>query len=414
MRACRFALLTILLMPAFAWAADDVLPAEAGIPVVDWKDAANHMDQEVIVQGRIVQARNIGKICFLNFDGARTFTAVVHSPNYKNFPTPPEQLYGGKIVRIRGVISAYRGKPQVEVSRAEQVTILEKELPIEPAAEKKVHAFNGTVTVATFNVLNLFDDHDDPYHADEGTPAKPKAELERLAATIRALNADVLALQEIENRGYLERFNAALLSDLGYEHVVCFDSNDRRGIDCAVLSRLPVGPVTSWRHLRFSDGSGGEMSYNRDLLQVRIEPPDCPDFDLFVVHFKSKRGGATETERYRVAECTRTREILSGMLKKDADARFLICGDFNDTWDSKPLKALMGDGAMALVDFTKELPEKASSYNRLNNDSVIDFIFASPAMAKMHEPGSYKIIPGTVESAGSDHNPVVTRFRLRK
>lgn len=414
MRICRFALFLAFLAPAFVGAADKVLPADAGIVVIDWKDAHKHMDQEVIVQGRIVQARDIGKICFLNFDGARTFTAVVHAPNYKNFTLPPDQLYGGKILRIRGVISTYKGKPQVEVSHPDQITVLEKELPIEPPAVTKTAAFDGTVTVATFNVLNLFDEHDDPYHADEGTPAKPKAELEHLAATIRKLNADVLALQEVENRGYLERFNAALLGDLGYEHVVCIESNDRRGIDCAVLSRLPVGPVTSWRHLRFSDGSGGEMGYNRDLLQVRIEPPDCPDFDLFVVHFKSKRGGADETERFRVAECTKTREILSGILKNDAEAMFLICGDFNDTWGSKPLKALIGDGAMALKDFTRELPEKASSYNKMNNDSVIDFIFASPAMARRHVAGSYKIIPGTVESAGSDHNPVVTQFRLRK
>lgn len=414
MRMCRITLLALFCLPIAVAVAEDPLPADAALPVIDWKDAAKFMDKEVIVQGRIVQARDIGKICFLNFDGARTFTAIVHAPNYKNFTLPPDQLYGGKIVRIRGTISAYKGKPQIEVVKPEQITVLEKELPIEPVAVPKSVAFDGTVTVATFNVLNLFDDYDDPYHSDEGTPAKPKKELEHLAATIHKLNADVLALEEVENRGILERFNGAMLADMGYKDVVCIESNDKRGIDCAVLSRLPVGPVTSYRHLRFSDGSGGMMSYNRDLLRVRIEPPDCPSFDMFVVHFKSKRGGADQTERFRVAECTKTREILSGILKDDAKARFLICGDFNDTFDSKPVKTLRGDGGMALIDFMKELGKNASSYNKMNNDSVIDFIFASPEMGSLHVPGSYKIIPGTVESAGSDHNPVVTQFRLKK
>ncbi|GMU32141.1 MAG: endonuclease/exonuclease/phosphatase family protein [Planctomycetia bacterium] len=413
MRAWRFAFLSVLLTPTILWAGDEILPSDAGLPVVDWKEAPKYMDKEVIVQGRIVQGRNIGRITFLNFDSARTFTAVVHKENYKNFTKPAEQVYPGKLVRIRGIISAYQGKPQIDVSRPEQVTILEKELPLREAPTHKAGEFNGTVTVATFNVLNLFDEYDDPYHADEGTPAKPKAELERLAATIRKVNADVIALEEIENRGYLERFNAAMLADLGYQHVVCFDSNDRRGIDCAILSRLPVGPVTSYRHLQFSDGSGGQMSFSRDLLRARIEPPDCKAFDLFVIHYKSKRGGAAQTEKARVAECTKTREIFDEILKDDPKAMFLICGDFNDTFDSKPLKVLRGAGATALVDFTKELPEKASSYNRMRNDSVIDFILASPAMAKTHVVGSYKIIPGTVETAGSDHNPVVTQFKLR-
>ena len=69
------------------------LPADAGIPVIDWKDAGDHIDQQVIVQGQIVQTRNIGKMCFLNFDTSRSFTAVVRQEHYQAFHQPPDAMY---------------------------------------------------------------------------------------------------------------------------------------------------------------------------------------------------------------------------------------------------------------------------------------------------------------------------------
>jgi len=391
-----------------------IIPPEAGLPVIDWKDAGKYVDKSVVVQGKIVLTKKSGAMCFLNFAAARSFTAIVREESFKRFPEPPERMYDQKIVRIRGVISEYKGKPQIEVSHPEQVVILEKEEPIPPAKEVKPRPFTGTVTVATFNVLNLFDEVDDPYTSDEGTPAKPKDQLQPLAATIRQLDADVLALEEVENRGYLERFVTAMLGDMGYEHVVCFESNDRRGIDCAVLSRLPVGTVTSHRHLRFDENGrpGGDMSFRRDLLQVRIEPVDYPAFTVFVVHFKSKRDGGGTTDAYRLGEARQARRVLDDMVKQDPNSLFLICGDFNDTFTSAPLKALRGEGDAALVDFLADLPKDAITYNK-NPKSMIDFLLASPAMAKLYVPKSYRVVSGVVETVGSDHNPVAAQFKLK-
>lgn len=394
-------------------AADDkpIISAESALPVIDWTDAGKYLDREVIVQGKIVVTRNIGKICFLNFDTARSFTAIVHERNYKNFPKPPERLYDHRIVRIRGLITVYRGKPQIEVVRPDQVEMLDAAGPVTSQPSAPRPAFDGVVTIATHNVLNMFDSYDCPYHSDEGTAAKPKAQLEALAKTIRLLDADVLALQEIENRGYLERFVAAYLGDMGYEHVVCVESNDRRGIDCAVLSRLPVGPVTSYRHQRFPDGAGETMWFRRDLLAVQIEPVGYPAFTVFTVHFKSKRGGGNSTERYRIGEARQARRVLDGLLSRDAKALFVICGDFNDTWESAPLKALRGEGATALRSFLGDLPPGTDTYNK-RPGGMIDFVLASPTMAGCYVAKSCRVIPGSVASLGSDHNPVSVRFDL--
>lgn len=391
---------------------DEILPADAGLRIIDWKDAGKYVDQEVIVQGKIFETSKRKTICFLNFDRERKFTAIIRSTSFDNFPVSPEIKYASKWVRVRGLVSEFKGKPQIEVYKPDQITIMEKEEPIPPPSADKTRRPEGIVTLATYNVLNLFDEHDDPYHRDETTKAKSKEAMEKLAATIRKTDADVIALQEVENRYYLERFVHALLPDMGYKHIVCIESNDRRGIDCAVLSRFPVGPVTSYRHLRFSDGSGGKTKFRRDLLQARIEPPGCPSFDVFVVHLKSKRGGGA-SEPIRCAEATQARKILDGILQKDENALFVICGDFNDTWESRPMKIIRGEGKTALRSFQSDLPKETPTYNREPYRSMIDFILCSPAMAEYYEPKSCRVITGNVKSSGSDHNPVLVRFNLK-
>lgn len=420
----RSSLLMLVLtsLPAYAQSGPAGIFATEGLPTIDWKDADKWMNRDVLVCGKIEATRNIGRICFLNFDNAqdRRFTAVVREENYKNFPQPPETMYADKWVRIHGRITSYQGRAQVVLSSAAQVEILPGPIeikPVDPQAAKPARparrATGDTVRIATFNVLNLFDDHDDPYREDEGTPAKPRDEMERLAKTIRTIDADVLALEEVENRDYLERFVRVMLPDMGYEQVVLFEGNDGRGIDCAVLSRLPVGPVTSHRHERFGGPDGKPMSFMRDLLEVRLEPADAPPFTMFVVHLKSKSGG-DETEGVRVAEAARIREIVDARLAADPRARFVIGGDFNDTWDSKPLKILRGSASGELVSFFDEIPkDKRITYNKEPHRSMIDFLLCSPAMAKCYQKGTYRIEYGAVETSGSDHNPVVATFKLK-
>ena len=394
--------------------AQDPLPVDAGLPVINWQDAGKHMDETVIVQGRVVAARNVGKITFLNFDSARSFSGVIHDRSYKNFQTPPEKTYLHKLVRIRGLISEYRKKPQIEISTPDQIRIMEEGAEIPPSSPPGgARQFTGVATIGCLNTLNLFDANDDPYTSDESTESKPKAELEHLAALIHKIDADVLALEEVENRGYLERFVAAMLPDMGYREVVCYDSNDKRGIDCAILSRFPVGPVTSYRHHEFSDGSGGLMRFQRDLLRARIEPPDGMAFEMFVVHLKSKRGESAISDRIRLAEATEARKILDQALKDSPENLFVICGDFNDTFDSPSLKMIRGQGAAALGDFVKDIPKSTVTFNKDPHKSMIDFILASPAMAKRYVEKSYRVADSTVDQGGSDHNPVTLQVRLK-
>jgi len=391
---------------------EPIIRPDEGLPVVGWEEAGKHLHQHIVVQGLVYQSRNIGHITFLNFDDKRTFTIVIFEPCYKNFDTPPEVEYALKNVQVVGRVSQFEGRAQMQVCSPDQIRIVEKLAPASPAPKRKPRPFDGTVKIATYNVLNLFDTHDDPYHEDGGTRPKPRKDLEKLADSIRALDADVLALQEVENRGYLDRFVTAMIGDMGYEHTVLLEGNDHRGIDCAVLSRLPVGPVTSHRHLRFDEDDNGPMRFRRDLLRVRIMPPGAPEFDVFVVHLKSKRGGDPTTDRIRIAEARAARSVLDDVLRADPQARFVFCGDFNDTLNSPAVKAIIGDDAGALRHFVSELPEKTHTFNK-DPHGMIDFILCSPGMAKHYAKGSIHVASGSVEKSGSDHNPVRMTFKLK-
>jgi len=87
----------------------------AGQDIIPWQDAATYYGQIKIVEGTIVETKNTGKACFLNFSpNWRTdFTAVIFASDFGKFPPNPEAYYRGKKVRVTGSIQEYRGKPEI-------------------------------------------------------------------------------------------------------------------------------------------------------------------------------------------------------------------------------------------------------------------------------------------------------------
>ena len=396
-----------------------VFGTPAALPTILWRDAGAHVGREVYVVGKVIRAnRSRTGHVFLNFDEdyRHTTTIFIYRSDVKKFPESPDALYRDKVIKVRGFITDRNGQPNISVVTPDRIAVLPDDAPLPNAEPPRptTRPASDTITVASFNVENFFDAADDPYTADETTGPKPQREVEALAKGIRSLDADVLALVEVENRGVLQQFVDLYLPDMGYE-VVEFEGNDTRGIDNAVLSRLPVGPVTSHRHLRFSDTNGHPTHFQRDFLEVRLEPPGETAFELFVVHLKSKGGEEDGGLEIRLPEARMARSILDEKLKADPQAAFLIAGDFNDTLDSQPLQALLGSGANALTHFVDDLPpDHRVTYNQRPYRSMIDFILASPGMAKRYVPKSYNVpFDGSPATTGSDHNPVVAKFRLK-
>lgn len=259
---------------------------------------------------------------------------------------------------------------------------------------------------------------------------KPAAERQMLADRIAAMNPDVLAVQEAEDVTTLTAFAGEELKDLGYHHIVLVEGNDPRLIDVGILSRLPIGGVTSWRHAvhKFTDT---DPVFSRDLLQVEILAADRSHrlLTVFNTHLKSKFcdfredpvacAEANKTLRQKQAE-TAARIIGA---QTGLHERYLVCGDMNDAPDSASMAPLVEDTTLQLVDGLQHaVPDRAAPDDTPPApDRPWSDRFKAP-----HQPADYQLLDqiwlsptaaGVLTSAGigrrrhlggdgSDHDPV--------
>lgn len=98
-----------------------------GLRVINACDARNYIGKEKIVEGQIVDGyKSRTNTVFLNFEKPypnQCFTAVIFSSNLVNFPENPQNYYKGKIVRVRGIIKEYEGKPEIILKNSSQIEI---------------------------------------------------------------------------------------------------------------------------------------------------------------------------------------------------------------------------------------------------------------------------------------------------
>ena len=272
----------------------------------------------------------------------------------------------------------------------------------------------GQVTIATYNVENFFDVFDDPFVGDESTDPKLRHEIEKIALALRKMDADVIGVVEVENAHVLKAMVQEMLPDMGYDYIDVGPSNDGRGIKLGVISRLPILRTASYRHQTWKvEGYPEPKSMSRDLYHVTLDTGAAQPLELMGVHFKSKRDsvGDPQSQRRRNAEAAFTARIIQQQIEADPKAWIALVGDVNDTPDSQPVASLLDDAA--LVDVHTDLAaNQRITYLREPYRSTIDYIFASPALAKRLKPGTAKVLDDPQILEGSDHAPIAATFQL--
>ncbi|MBI5610655.1 MAG: endonuclease/exonuclease/phosphatase family protein [Deltaproteobacteria bacterium] len=202
--------------------------------------------------------------------------------------------------------------------------------------------------LATFNVENLFtrfrfahgvDPDDAAQHGFTSEDLRQRiaqADAKVLTAKLISLiDADVVALQEVEGMGTLKRFRDLYLGGRqNYPYLLAIDGNDERGIDVAVLSRLPLVHARSYQHLW--DVSAPKPVFSRDCLEVDVACPRLGVVSLYINHFKSMRddgqdGGRARTRPLRQRQCRTVMDIVRARFgPSPGDHAWAILGDFND------------------------------------------------------------------------------------
>ncbi len=177
--------------------------------------------------------------------------------------------------------------------------------------------------------------------------AKKDEDTKEIARRIReVMDADVLAVQEVEHIEILKLFNREQLHNL-YPHAVLVEGNDRRLIDVGILSKLPLGPIVSHQAATHPDRPE-ERVLSRDLLQVEILDKNRRKlFTIYNTHLKSHYvpfdedpvQGAIDANIRRKRQAETIAKIIGRMER--SDGRFVLTGDMNDPPDSEFLKPML-------------------------------------------------------------------------
>jgi endonuclease/exonuclease/phosphatase family metal-dependent hydrolase len=254
-----------------------------------------------------------------------------------------------------------------------------------------------TLTVATYNVQNY--NLTDRIVEGGFRPAYPKPEDEKAAlrAMIAALDADVIALQEVGGEPFLRELRRDLAGEgVNYPHVAAmFGADEQRGL--GVISRVPLGVVTAHRDLLAKRRGAEEAEpVRRGLLEV--EDPAAED--------------------QRVAEAQAVRDRILLRFPDPAQARFVILGDCNDTPGSRALQALEARGRTVISRWVDAMDERGQRwthvYTRPAVYSRFDQAFVSPGLWDgKSDTATARIVgePWKTVSKASDHRPLVLTLR---
>lgn len=191
--------------------------------------------------------------------------------------------------------------------------------------------------LATFNAEFLFDGLDKEGQASfdwKGDPVLARAHRDSVARVIRALDADVLMMQEVENIETLEMLIRESLMDLGYTAYLVNGQDNFTGQDVGLLSRLPVDEVGRTNE-RVQVGTTRQQYGVSKNLWARLDLGGIPT-TLIGVHFLARPDDVERKPRREAqAEVIRRlveQEVLSGRA-------VAVLGDFNDFDDATPDRA---------------------------------------------------------------------------
>lgn len=226
-------------------------------------------------------------------------------------------------------------------------------------------AVDAAPSQAEGGITLTFGSHDVDVRTFRGRLVRGKDEddTNEVARRIRdAVNADVLAVQEVEHIEILKEFNRGKLGGL-YPHVALIEGNDSRLIDVGILSKLPIGAITSHQTAVHRERPN-ERVFGRDLLEVEILNASGDKlFKLYNTHSKSHfvpfDEDQEEGRKQANARRRRQSETIARIVgaRERQDGRFVVVGDMNDPPESEflaPMQTIDGRPLANALEHAKE------------------------------------------------------------
>ncbi len=275
------------------------------------------------------------------------------------------------------------------------------------------------IRVASYNVENyLVMDRMVSGRWQEEYP-KPQKERRIIRSVINQTNPDILAIQEIGERFYLNE----LWKDLNKTNAVRFKysawlpgvEGEQRHL--ALLSKFPFSINDEIIDLSFKYFEV-HRSPSRGLLEAEFST-NGKKWSLFNLHLKSKwteRPDDPEAAIRREKEARVIRDYIRSKHPPYKDPMYLVLGDFNDHKNSAPLRRFLQVNNSELSKmvqcqdkqghFWTHYWDKQDSYSRF------DYLLASPPLFKHLVPDSPKVGGFHLCLLGSDHRIVYADFEF--
>ncbi|HVT73659.1 MAG TPA: endonuclease/exonuclease/phosphatase family protein [Lacunisphaera sp.] len=275
----------------------------------------------------------------------------------------------------------------------------------------------ASITVATYNVENYTLANrmvDGVYRSSYPKPEKERAALTRIVAGIAP---DILAVEEMGPQPFLDDFRRELRqAGQDFPHAVVLEAADADR-HVAVLAKLPFKEVR--RHAEVPTTYFGQRDrVKRGVLEV-IFATSGGDFSVFVIHLKSKfteRPDDPESAEQRRLEAEAVRDLVLAGYPDPTRGRFIVCGDWNDTRASKPVRTLLKRGETSLGELLPAADAHGESwthyYRREDVYSRIDYFLVSPALLPAVAGGRASVWDRAGVADASDHRPLVLRLDL--
>ena len=334
-----------------------------------------------------------------------------------------------------------------------------------------------SLRIATFNVENL-DDKLDRREPPRNPPIEERVPV--LRTMFQRLEADILCLQEVHGQERDDHTSVNPSRDLraldaviqdtqyqDYERVSTLTKGvpyDQRNL--VILSRFPISSHAQYRNdligdllyrkmtAQPADTEAKPLGWERPILHAGIEVPGLGLLNVINLHLKSRLAsaipGGTDPQKHwvwlraaawaegyftssikRVGQALEARILIDRLFDADAEARIIVCGDFNAEPGEVPVEALCGRventanpplRSRVLVSCSAGIPESVR-YSHLHegHGNLLDHMLISQALLPgLREAAIYnenlhdESLPFSFDTLypESDHAPFVAVLNL--
>lgn len=250
---------------------------------------------------------------------------------------------------------------------------------------------------------------------------KPEDEKQALVAMLARLRPEILGICEIGDMSDVQDFKKRMAGvGLDYPHVHWVDSPDPVR-HLALISQYPIVSTNSQSDLEYEIEGTKEALIKlpvwRGILDATVQINDDYQLRCVGAHLKSKREDEQADQALmRRNEAHLLRQHIEAIYDEDMNTNLLVYGDFNDTRNEPPIKAIQGKFGTDRYLWSLKLEDRdgyrwTHHWEFADIYSRIDFIFVSPGLTREINRDKSFIYYRDDWFTASDHRPLVTAIR---